>query len=108
MIAAARSELPAIRAESEAHDDAGVTSQSAQRFPGLRIPDPDRGIFTGSGEPAILPIQRNSPDLSSVSSESFEFLAARGVPNLHGVSFSPGNQPLTVGAESCAFAVTGG
>src|SRR5262249_23554639 len=111
MIAASRDQAPAVWAERQAADEAGVTPEAADQLSGVTVPDFHGAVLPRRGDPpGVAPPRRGAPqavggterhgvDLPVVSPEGLEFLAGLHVPDLDRVFLTPRHQPLAVRAE---------
>src|SRR5262245_11071735 len=107
MIAASRDQQPAIGAERQAADKAGVTAEAADQLSGVAVPDFHGAVLTRRGEPFSVGAERHGVDVSVVSLEGLKRLAVLHVPDLDGVRRTPGRQPSAVQAEGHTQTRTG-
>src|SRR5262245_6586374 len=73
-IAASRDEAPAVGAERQAHDHAGMAAQRLPPLPGLGVPENDRGVLARRGEPAAIRADGHSDDVAAMAGEATELL----------------------------------
>src|SRR5262245_11403458 len=78
LIPASRDQAPAVGAERQAADEAGVTAEAADQLSGVAVPDFHGAVFARSGDPPAILVgaERQGIDRATVFSlEGLTFLA---------------------------------
>src|SRR5262245_58803959 len=88
LIAASRNQVPAVGAERQAADKAGVTAEVALQLSAVAVPDFHGTVFTCCGDPPAIVVgtERHRVDLPAMlSPERQNIVACLDVPNDDGV-----------------------
>src|SRR5262249_49793842 len=91
---------PAVGAERQADDQAGVTAEGVDRLARVAVPDSHGTILTARGDPPAVRAERQGVDLPIVSPEGgLEVLSGLYVPDFDRVLLTSRRQPTTIRAE---------
>src|SRR5262245_26796257 len=101
MIAASRDQDPAVGAERQAADEAGMAAEVEEQLAGAAVPDFHGAVLPRRGYPPALVVgaERQGVDLPVVPPEGEKFSAGLHVPDLDRVLLAPRRQAAAVRAE---------
>src|SRR5262249_21056066 len=101
-VPAAGVQPPAVGAERQAADQAGVAAEAVDRFPGPAVPNLHGAVLAPGGDPPALVVraERHRVHVPAVTPpEGLKFLAVPHVPDLDRVLRPARHQPPAVRAE---------
>src|SRR5262245_49283377 len=105
MIAASRDQEPAVGAERQTADEAGVAAEVADQLARVAVPDLNDTVLTRRGDPPAILVgtERQGGAFSLASPEGLEFLPRLRVSDLDRVPLTARRQPPAIRAEGDVY-----